>query len=200
MTHRKTHAPAAALVALLLAGCAGTHVGDEWQCPLPKGGACGSVAEADPAVPDPAAAENTVLREPLWRPRPERAPGAPPVAVRSCEAGCGGFDPFAWLARLFGGDGGDGGVRPAATGAGPAAEASPASTEPPPAEAATGALPTEPGPVQDEPVQDEPVVDDLRTEEVVARIWIAPFVDAGGVYREAAWVRVVLEPAGWRVE
>ena len=41
--------------------------------------------------------------------------------------------------------------------------------------------------------------DDLRTGEVVARIWIAPFVDAGGVYREGAWVRVVLEPAGWRL-
>ena len=42
--------------------------------------------------------------------------------------------------------------------------------------------------------------DDLRTDEVVARIWIAPFVDANGVYREAAHVRAVLEPAGWRVE
>ena len=39
----------------------------------------------------------------------------------------------------------------------------------------------------------------LRTEEVVARIWIAPFVDANGVYREASHVRAVLEPAGWRV-
>ena len=35
--------------------------------------------------------------------------------------------------------------------------------------------------------------------EVVARIWIAPFVDANGVYREASHVRVVLEPAGWRL-
>ena len=42
--------------------------------------------------------------------------------------------------------------------------------------------------------------DDLRTGEVVARIWIAPFVDANGVYREAAHVRVVLEPAGWRLK
>ncbi|MCY4406059.1 MAG: TraV family lipoprotein, partial [Rhodospirillaceae bacterium] len=40
---------------------------------------------------------------------------------------------------------------------------------------------------------------DLRTDEVVARIWIAPFVDADGVYREASHVRVVLEPAGWRL-
>ena len=40
----------------------------------------------------------------------------------------------------------------------------------------------------------------LRTGEAVARIWIAPFVDAGGIYREAAHVRVVLEPAGWRLK
>ena len=40
---------------------------------------------------------------------------------------------------------------------------------------------------------------DLRTGEVVARIWIAPFVDADGIYREASYIRVVLEPAGWRL-
>ena len=34
----------------------------------------------------------------------------------------------------------------------------------------------------------------------MARIWIAPFVDADGVYREASHVRVVLEPAGWRLK
>ena len=33
----------------------------------------------------------------------------------------------------------------------------------------------------------------------IARIWIAPFVDAEGVYREAGWVRVVVEPARWRL-
>ena len=31
------------------------------------------------------------------------------------------------------------------------------------------------------------------------RIWIAPFVDADGVYREAFHVRAVLEPAGWKL-
>ena len=40
----------------------------------------------------------------------------------------------------------------------------------------------------------------LRTGEVIGRIWIAPFVDSGGVYREASHVRVVLEPAGWRLK
>ena len=39
----------------------------------------------------------------------------------------------------------------------------------------------------------------LRTEERIARIWIAPFVDAEGVYREGHWVRTVLEPARWRL-
>jgi len=41
--------------------------------------------------------------------------------------------------------------------------------------------------------------DDLRTRERIARIWIAPFVDAEGVYREGHWVRAVLEPARWRL-
>ncbi len=39
----------------------------------------------------------------------------------------------------------------------------------------------------------------LRTKERIARIWIAPFVDAEGVYREGHWVRTVLEPARWRL-
>ena len=59
------------------------------------------------------------------------------------------------------------------------------------------------GPVDDAPVRDGPApVDaagDLREAEVVGRIWIAPFVDAGGIYREGAYVRAVLAPAGWRL-
>ena len=39
----------------------------------------------------------------------------------------------------------------------------------------------------------------LRTEERIARIWIAPFLDSGGIYREGHWVRAVLEPARWRL-
>ncbi len=39
----------------------------------------------------------------------------------------------------------------------------------------------------------------LREPEVIGRIWIAPFVDTDGHYREGAWVRTVLEPAGWRL-
>ena len=39
----------------------------------------------------------------------------------------------------------------------------------------------------------------LRTKERVARIWIAPYVDAKGIYREGNWVRAVIRPAGWRL-
>ena len=45
----------------------------------------------------------------------------------------------------------------------------------------------------------DPADETLRTKERIARIWIAPFVDAEGVYREAGWVRVVVEPARWRL-
>ena len=38
----------------------------------------------------------------------------------------------------------------------------------------------------------------VRTGEVVARIWIAPFVDAEGIYREGSYVRAVIAPAEWR--
>ena len=228
MTHGTKHAPrrsagpiAALLAAILLAGCSSGHIGESWQCPLAKGGSCDSVAAADPAVPD--AAGSTVLAEPLYRVRaggrskapPARGPGQAPETP--CEADCGaGFDPFAWLARLFGGA--EGADRPAAedasaTTADPrsenaalsgsavreadAAASSPAlekkksqSSEP----AAAGL------PDTSDHSDDDVSGDDLRTGEVVARIWIAPFVDANGVYREAAHVRAVLEPAGWRVE
>lgn len=38
-----------------------------------------------------------------------------------------------------------------------------------------------------------------RTAERIGRIWIGPYVDASGVYREASWVRVVIEPSRWTV-
>ena len=41
--------------------------------------------------------------------------------------------------------------------------------------------------------------DAFRTGEVVARIWIAPFVDADGIYREGSYVRAVIAPAEWRL-
>jgi len=42
----------AAGAALALSGCAATHVGQSWQCPLAQGSQCTSVAAADPAVRD----------------------------------------------------------------------------------------------------------------------------------------------------
>ena len=214
--------PAAMLAALLLAGCSTGHIGESWQCPLAEGGTCDSVAAADPAVPDPDATGGTALAEPLWRVRGADRLELP--TATPCPAACGeGFDPFAWLARLFGsGDTADraepGDTMTAAAGSPPsnpsapgdvAGEAEPAASstaqagaEPRPADPAAALLPapgSRPGQAP-EPAQNGPEAGDLRTDEVVARIWIAPYVDANGVYREASHVRVVLEPAGWRLK
>ena len=183
---------------LALGGCASGNIGESWQCPLARGGTCDSVAAADPAVPDtvsgPGIAQEPVLHEPLYRVRERR-----PAEAAPCQADCeGSFDPFGWLARLFGAEDGedarsaDGAPQPLAR----TAAVTPGSLPGSPTES-----PTEPfdGPAEPEPADDDPGGDDLRTEEVVARIWIAPFVDGAGVYREGAHVRVVLEPAGWRL-
>ena len=216
MTTMETRAPrrlairsAALIGAMALAGCSSGHIGESWQCPLAKGGSCDSVAAADPAVPETAG--RTVLKEPLWRVR-ESAPEAP--METACKADCGGgFDPFGWLWRLFAdGDGVDS-IHAREAGSAPATPASPdisasvkprslaaeatapvQQTEPEPDGPAAATFPAEPA-----SAEDDPDADHLRTGEVVARIWIAPFVDAGGVYREASHVRAVLEPAGWRL-
>ena len=44
-----------------------------------------------------------------------------------------------------------------------------------------------------------PSGEDLRAPEVIGRVWIAPFVDADGIYREGSYVRLVIEPARWRL-
>ncbi len=187
-----------ALVAILvLAGCGSDHVGDSWQCPLAEGGSCTSVAAADPAVPDEGSW--SVLEQPLWKPR---VGASEPFPGTVCTAGCGdGSGPFGWLGRLFGSDG-DQNAAPepedsapeilTSSLADPASEALPAGHAPWRHDAeASGTF--------DYALEESgPRGDDLRTGEVVARIWIAPFVDANGVYREAGHVRVVLEPAGWR--
>ncbi len=208
---RRLALPAAVLTALLLAGCSSGHVGESWQCPLADTGSCNSVAAADPAVPDMDAARNAVLAEPLWRMRGGDAGTVSPENDAPCDAACdGGFDPFAWLARMLGVEEDDSRKadreKTAATGPVrllPTEAPTPSAL---PAEPGSAALPGEPVPLPAEPGARElrPVVEDprdadLRTDEVVARIWIAPFVDAGGVYREASWVRAVLEPAGWRL-
>ena len=168
---------------LLLAGCSSGNIGESWQCPLAEGGACDSVAAADPAVPDRQAGKMTVLGEPLWRVRP----AAPETGTLPCATACdGGFDPIAWLARLFEADPGP------VAGASDEAEAPPPTPDP-------GPIPAGPDIAEDDAGGDGLRDEELRTDEVVARIWIAPFVDADGVYREASYIRVVLEPAGWRL-
>ena len=192
---------AVALAALMLAGCSSGHVGESWQCPLADAGTCDSVADADPAVPDRNAARNTALGDPLWRVRNTRPPS--PAVEAPCDAACdGGFDPFGWLAQLFGGE--TAAEKTAATGPTrllPTEAPTPSApaAEPLPADPGSAALTAEPGSPKVHPVTEDPPGAGLRTDEVVARIWIAPFVDAGGVYREASWVRAVLEPAGWRL-
>ena len=186
------------LGALALGGCSGTNVGSSWQCPLARGGTCDSVATADPAVPqaasapDAAPADGMTIREPLYRVRGAR----PEPAAQPCEGGCD-FDPFAWLVRLFETADSDGEAGSWPDDAGPMKIAPETGTAPsqtagadPAIESATGTPALRVGP--------EPSAA-LRTEEVVARIWIAPFVDANGLYREGSHVRAVLEPAGWRV-
>ena len=184
--------PAAALAALMLAGCSSGHVGDDWQCPLAAGGSCASVAAADPAVPKAGAVPATGQPLRLLPRDVETDSMAPPMETPSCEAACG-FDPFAWLARLFGAE--IDGSRPSGGNAKPATGDSAAAATPNSRSVdSSTALPAATG-----AGDDGPQADDLRTGEVVARIWIAPFVDADGIYREGAWVRAVLEPAGWRL-
>ena len=194
---RRAALPAAGLVALLLAGCSSGNVGESWQCPLADAGTCDSVAAADPAVPHADAVGNVVLGEPLWR---VRASGRYEAAADTpCEADCGGFDPFAWLARLFDTETAEG---EKTTAPGPVRLLPPEAPVPAGPSEATAPLPAGPDALETDDGGDAAPDDhdDLRTDEVVARIWIAPFVDADGVYREASYVRVVLEPAGWRLD
>ena len=161
--------------AVLLAGCSATHVGESWQCPLAQGTSCASIAEADPAVPASAARPALLFGEPLHeaRRRPDRS--------AACSGGCG---PLAWLSGLFGAGARDDAPPPSSTAPAPAAATGTAVAP------AGVALSTAPAPATDT---------SFRVPEVLGRIWIAPFVDADGIYREAHWVRVVLEPAGWKL-
>ena len=49
------------------------------------------------------------------------------------------------------------------------------------------------------PARDGGAEETLRVPETVARVWIAPWVDADGIYREGSWVRAVIAPAEWRL-
>ena len=194
---RRMALPVAALAALLLAGCSSGNVGESWQCPLAETGTCDSVAAADPAVPDMSEPRSAVLTDPLWRVQDTWPPN--PAVEAPCDAACdGGFDLFAWLARLFGGETAEE-KETAATG--PTRLLPPEAPTPAtlPGEPAAGEPAAAPFPAEAVSAGGDADGSDLRTGEVVARIWIAPFVDADGVYREASWVRAVLEPAGWRL-
>ncbi len=72
------------------------------------------------------------------------------------------------------------------------APAEPGNAPPPARDGADGSAGTE-------DASDAAFDDALRTGEVVARIWIAPFVDENGIYREGSWVRAVIAPAAWRL-
>ena len=188
--------PAIAMLALgtlVLGGCATSHVGNTWQCPLIEGQPCQSVRDADPAAPvlsDPGISDSAASE--LFR--------SDTVGARSAQAKCrGGCRPFGWLRRAFAsgdGDRTDAGVDSVATDDGPDTQAENASGSegPPPAG-------LQPAGLQSAGLQSAgPWRDGARTPEVLGRIWIAPYVDTAGVYHEASWVRVVFEPAGWRTE
>ena len=194
----------AVAVALALPGCAATHIGEDWQCPLAQGARCVSVASADPAVPDAGHAvrgaepavrgTHPVAKPPVDKRADSRASaGASRTntetgtagARRDCPAFC---RPFRWFGRLL----------EAEAGHDPSDASAPANgvREPAANDPATeaGAHNGEPSGDADESPPHAPV----RLPETVGRVWIAPYVDAHGVYHEASWVRVVIAPAAWR--
>ena len=178
-----------AAAAVVLAGCAGTHVGDDWQCPAAQGSQCTSVGTADPAVPEVTQPWDPVHRAEL--PGRESAARDP-----ACGRGC---DPLEWLAALVAGIGG-GGSEPVMTGEVAGADvAGVAAPDPAPADLAGADDAAKSGGEAASPAALEVVGEGLREPEAIARVWIAPYVDADGVYREASWVRVVIEPARWRL-
>ena len=188
-TRRGALAPAMMAVAgLALAGCATTHVSEDWQCPPAGDARCVSVAAADPAVrgADQAIERRSGDAEIAALPRLSRErsahsqsvaakPDAEDRAWRRLGFAC--YNPFAFLARLLPG----GSVNAGSADNGPAGGA-PGNDE------AQGAIAPEP------PAPDA----ELRAPERIGRVWIAPYVDADGVYREASWVRIVIAPADWK--
>ena len=175
--------------------------------PAGAGGACDSVAAADPAVPKTGKAGNGGPREPLRLLPGDMARAGAPIrkaALRKaqCEAECG-FDPFGWLAGCSARSDDD--DRP-----GDAPETVPnrqRSIPPPPLATSksrtgdSGAAGPSGRPRNGS--KRRPVTIRAPTICAPARSWRAsgsrPSSTADGVYREASHVRVVLEPAGWRL-
>ena len=196
-------APGAAVAVLIctaaLGGCATSHIGSEWPCPASQGTPCTSVSVADPAR-SPAggtpaggrladAGAHQVLRTAdvlhganglhtaggaaasVHAGRPVRHRGRADSVGRESDRGERCREGCRPFAWLQRLVRGD-------TDANDAASPSAGPADLPPAGA---------GPAG------------LRSEEVIGRIWIAPYVDDSGVYHEASWVRAVLEPARWRL-
>ena len=218
MNGRRTHSinptMAAALIlgASLMGGCATSHVGNAWQCPLVQGSVCARVAEADPAspwrIPTYAnGAAGAATEEPATRVRGYRnATGARWPAARAaasaqepesiCKGDCRVQDRRAQDSGAQHRIGhGFGGTVAESSGAG---ETAPGVDDPPSASLPSASL-LAAGLPSAGLLPARHWRDGARTAEVIGRIWIAPYVDEHGIYHEAGWVRVVIEPAGWSV-
>ena len=192
----RLRAPLMAAGAMLaLSGCAASHVGENWQCPLAQGSQCTSVSAADPAVKDAANTERPARPAPLYRTEEAAGSASDGKTANDCGRSC---DPFAWIGRLVAGgkpDNADRGIDAAGVGgtevSSPksASSAGTAAAEPLQADMQAGSKAA---------VDDDPA-DGLRAPETIGRIWIAPHVGADGVYREGSYVRIVIAPAGWRL-
>ena len=206
---------------LTLASCGAGHVGEAWQCPLTQGSQCISVERADPAirpVEQPAGLAPLVL-DPAGMIRAEQAETILAVDVdfiddsrigdaqaqsEPCRSRCNPMGRFwRWLTghdsrAAASGDVGTEAAPPTET---PADQDTDSPDVPTVAETlapapSDSALET---PLPQSPQEPQtPAVADVRVPEKIGRVWIAPWVDASGVYREGAWVRVVLSPATWR--
>lgn len=179
-----------------LGGCATTNIGDDWQCPLAQGSPCLTVPAADPAAP----ADSNRMPP---TPDANRTTGRSPFAGRSPSAG---RRPAYWpegntadSGRTRTADGSENGRVSCNAWCRPFAWLRGRRTDETAGDAAEAAVETAVEVDVAAAVAPAGAPDDLRTPEVVGRIWIAPYVDANGVYREASWVRVVLEPARWRL-
>ncbi len=220
---QSTHIPAFLGLGLLLAlaSCGAGHVGETWQCPLAQGSQCTSIESADPAIrpaAQPAGLAPLVLDTTTFAGAGATRPAADATAVDAahasddggrthpepCRASC---NPASWLWRWL-----TGGERRPPTIADDVVAGAALPTEIPadtdavsPGAAATAESPAvadtdSAAESQSEFMQHSPVSNtaDVRVPEKIGRVWIAPWVDASGVYREGAWVRIVLSPARWR--
>ncbi len=181
-----------ALGAAATSGCAGNRVGKDWQCPMVQGVPCQSVVEADPAGPGgpPAPGGQGAVAAPPGAGASSMEVRAPKGDARSgtCTGDCRPLE----RPRRTPGDGKTPAGGGAPTGGNTVAGGDDRVPEP---ESPDTQGSSEAG----SPVSDREILQSLRTPEVIGRIWIAPYVDDVGIYHEGAWVRVVIEPARWKL-